>query len=533
MTDFHPNPQQLAIAEWIRTGTGNAIIGAVAGSGKTSTLVRVVAPLVTDAVFCAFNRHIADELAERLRGTDVRVQTIHSLGMAGVRKRHRNTRVEAGKYRSQIDRIVRMVREDAGLYEWIREYSSGDPKRSAVYGLQDSLGACEDTPVRAYERLASLCRTTLTDPRDREALRALDAKFSLDIEAGLWPIVDATIVPLLRWGIITAATEIDFDDMVWLPNYAEGMTPDRYGWVMVDECQDLNAAQRGVVGLALRPGGRLLAVGDARQAVYGFSGADSDSFERIRTTFDAEVFPLSVCYRCPSSHLDMAREIVPQIEARPGAPVGDVGALAWEDVTGWVKPGDLVICRVTAPLIGLCYSLILSGVRATVRGRDIGVGLKSIIRQVSKRKRFAWPGFGDAVDAWWSRERAKLRAKGVSGDDDAMVRLNDRAESLLVIYRHAVARGVSSVDGLMAEIDRLFSDDGDGSLVVLSTVHRAKGLEADRVMIVDEHLMPHPCAKVPWQVEQEWNLRYVALTRAKAELRFAFTPSKSSKQAAA
>jgi len=67
-------------------------------------------------------------------------------------------------------------------------------------------------------------------------------------------------------------------------------------------------------------------------------------------------------------------------------------------------------------------------------------------------------------------------------------------------------------------IEQIFSDNGKAG-VKLSSVHRAKGLEANVVWILCPDLMPHPKAEQPWEQEQEMNLKYVAITRAKRELR--------------
>ena len=62
--------------------------------------------------------------------------------------------------------------------------------------------------------------------------------------------------------------------------------------------------------------------------------------------------------------------------------------------------------------------------------------------------------------------------------------------------------------------------DGETDGVLLSSIHKAKGLEADRVFLIEPEgaPVPHPMAKQDWEIEQEWNLRYVAITRAKKEL---------------
>jgi DNA helicase-2/ATP-dependent DNA helicase PcrA len=62
----------------------------------------------------------------------------------------------------------------------------------------------------------------------------------------------------------------------------------------------------------------------------------------------------------------------------------------------------------------------------------------------------------------------------------------------------------------------IFSDDQVG--VVFSSVHRAKGLEAKRVYILSPELMPHKMATKPWELEQERNIEYVAITRTLSEL---------------
>ena len=66
------------------------------------------------------------------------------------------------------------------------------------------------------------------------------------------------------------------------------------------------------------------------------------------------------------------------------------------------------------------------------------------------------------------------------------------------------------------KIKAIFTDDIDG--ICLSTVHKVKGLEADRVFIVRPDLLPMTTVTKGWQVQQEKNLEYVAITRARMEL---------------
>ena len=53
---------------------------------------------------------------------------------------------------------------------------------------------------------------------------------------------------------------------------------------------------------------------------------------------------------------------------------------------------------------------------------------------------------------------------------------------------------------------------------MLSTIHKAKGLENERVFFLLPDIIPSKYATQPWQIEQEMNLKYVATTRAKHTL---------------
>ncbi len=75
------------------------------------------------------------------------------------------------------------------------------------------------------------------------------------------------------------------------------------------------------------------------------------------------------------------------------------------------------------------------------------------------------------------------------------------------------------VDELCKKIEELFSTTKSG--VTLSTVHKAKGLENDRVFILRPDLLPLKREnQQPWEKMQELNLKYVAITRAKKALFF-------------
>ena len=246
----------------------------------------------------------------------------------------------------------------------------------------------------------------------------------------------------------------------------------------------------------------------------GFAGADADSFWNIQRRTRATLLPLSVCYRCPTSHLDMARSIVPEIEAAPGAIAGEIETIEEEQIGDWVQPGDMIICRLTAPLVKICIQLIERRMSARVRGRDIGEQLNAIVRAVTEQPLYRWEEFGRWLNTYADRQIDKLAQR--EGSENQIESLRDRVEAVRVCYQ---SFEVESAQQLMEEIEKLFNDDEPD--IILSTVHKSKGLENDRIFVLYPEKLPLIWeGQQDWEFSQEMNLRYVALTRAKKAMIF-------------
>ena len=154
--------------------------------------------------------------------------------------------------------------------------------------------------------------------------------------------------------------------------------------MLIDEYQDLSRAQLEIVLNCATPQGRFLFVGDHHQSIFGFNCAEIGIKELILERTAALEFPLPITYRCPRTHVALAREIYPGLQAGPGSKPGEVLEIELAEVGGEVKAGDLVICRTTAPLISLCFELLRQGVQARVRGRDIGRNLVALLTPLEK-----------------------------------------------------------------------------------------------------------------------------------------------------
>jgi hypothetical protein len=227
--------------------------------------------------------------------------------------------------------------------------------------------------------------------------------------------------------------------------------------------------------------------------------------------------PLSICYRCSHAVLEMARKLVPDIEDREGVDEGKVLAHNPETYSNTMVSltnGDMVICRVNAPLVSGALACIARGVPAYVQGKDIGYSVKVFIRQafgVRRSKEVApvsIPEFIAKVTLYATEQADKAKAAGYDTKAIGYEDKRSTAEALV-----SGMTGTITLADVEARIDAVFNDDAEG--VKFSTVHRAKGAEADRVVILAPELIPHPMAKSATAREQEKNIHYVALTRAK------------------
>lgn len=257
----------------------------------------------------------------------------------------------------------------------------------------------------------------------------------------------------------------------------------------------------------------MLCVGDRKQSIYGFRGADVDAVDKLIAATSATTLPLSITYRMPLSHVERLNAKFPdaKVEARPNAPDGVIGNLTEGQMIAKLQSGDMVICRMNAPLVGPCFELIRQGRKATIAGRDIGKGLVSLLDKMIKR-------IGSQDVSWLMRALMEYRyaeyGKLLSAGKEAQAAsLQDSIDTLI-----ALSDGCSSANMIERKIASVFSDEVQG--VVFSSVHKAKGLEADNVYIFRPELIPHPMAKQEWEKKSETNLQYVAESRSKNAMYF-------------
>jgi hypothetical protein len=290
--------------------------------------------------------------------------------------------------------------------------------------------------------------------------------------------------------------------------------------VLVHNCQDLNRMQQA---LAYKAAHRIVMVGDENQAIFGFAGADAESMNRMRDHLRADTLPLTVTRRCGKAIVAEANRYVPEFEAHESNSDGSVGRADYNlgrpnDNTyhKQVRDGDFILCRVNAPLVNQCFTFLKQGRKANIQGRDIGAGLISTINKVMcKSNDHALHTQAPVVELvaklsdWLAKETAKENAKRYPSET-RIEALHDRVDCLICFTEQA-----NQVSDVVRKIQSVFTDDKTSAGIKLSSIHRAKGLEAKNVFILQPKNAGMREDKMQeWEREQEANLRYVAITRA-------------------
>lgn len=555
---------QEAIFDAVAHSDDSLLIEALAGSGKTSTIVEAIRYVPEGKSICllAFNKRIAEELQQRVQRPGARCMTLHAAGWAAWRRAvslEGACQVESRKTGLILDDLV----ESRQLTERDRWRYSG--QMGKLISLAKGAGIVPEntgtlTPCNPHP---SMCAGLAPDT-DETWLDLID-HYGLDAEEVSLDLARKVLAESIARG----KDQADFDDMQYLP-LVHGVPFEQYDVVFVDESQDVAPIQLEMLSRMAR---RVISVGDENQAIYGFRGAHSDAMRLIQQRFNCKPLPLSISYRCPKAVVLHARQWVPQIEYAENAKDGYVGEAGtdWQQICLCGHPldshddqkcggelcgclsfvpegvnrgsgpvdnsvdsvdipstqvdgvskfrgaledfhaGDAILCRVNRPLVALAFRLIRARVPAKVLGRDIGQGLVALVKKLCGKSSCDLKELQVRIDRYRMKETDRLTRRK---EYAAVGVLEDKLGTLETFMGE-----VDSVGELLREIEGLFGEDVQG--VVLSSVHKSKGLEFERVFILDAHEhMPSPWAKQAWEQVQERNLQYVAATRAKVELRY-------------
>ena len=475
---------------------------ASAGSGKTTVLTRRIAHRIAtgsaDAghvLALTFTRDAANELHRRLRRFDLR------------------TRIEAGTFHAVALRILRdraearherMPNVATDRFRLVADTLANVGLRVDPFGAQTDIDWARARRITP-ERYATMSR--------RAARRST--------------------IPAARFAEVLAAFEqhkrrrgvIDFDDILerTLAAADDPLTAQIVGWrfrhFFVDEAQDLNPLQFAVLESWRQGRPDLCLVGDPRQAIYGWNGADPTLLGEVeRTVAGITVRHLSTNYRCSPQVLRAGQAALDAagIEdlSRPARGDGpSVGAVTCRDerdeaqrVVALVREargasdatGVAVLARTNEQLAPLAAALTAAGLRvSTASARTPLERIVGEVARLSRERMAAW-----VVDAQEHEDPLRRR---VAVEVDRYLTADERSALRPWLER-----------------ERVFEDlePAADSDVTVATFHAAKGREWDAVVIAgaNEGLVPHASATSVAQLGEEARLFYVAMTRARRSL---------------
>ena len=323
----------------------------------------------------------------------------------------------------------------------------------------------------------------------------------------------------MKWGKENT-DEVDYTDMVWLPNilYMKPLGL-QYDFIFGDEAQDFSIAQRELLLKCQKMGTRYIFAGDKNQSIYSFASASPDTFDKLKALPNTITLPLSISYRCAKKIVKFAQNLVPTIEPNEEPRNGEIEFnVSLENI----QDGDMVLCRNNAPLMKAYNEFIRMGKKCKIRGKDIGLNLKKLVESVHQEKLNANLSddgvFIRLYDKFFDERDKIIRRTGL--DLPTVMNMSIISNKLDMIRAlEVLSEDIETSEELVNKIKEMFSDKKTNG-ISLSTIHKAKGLEANNVYIACRSLMPSKSATQPWEIEQERNLMYVAYTRAKNKLSF-------------
>lgn len=588
-TNFKLSPYQQAILDYVDYTNGNLLVDAKAGSGKTSTLILIQEHLVQQnkqCLFLAFNREIVKELKEKVTNPACEFKTVHSLGITFLRsylyKKHKENYVLEVDENHQKLRTLVKDNYDKIAREIIDRYFKEDMDENDLKQLHTDI-------ISDLVILCDRARFYNVNYHEEQALRPLAYKFTMNL---------CTVVDIIRYDEIIENTLnktkemfenpeyendvphyiVDFTDMIYFPVYYNMGIPfslkNKLDTILVDEAQDLSVLQQMFLTKIDTGMNRFIFVGDRNQSIYAFSGADTNSINRIKKNFVLNELPLSICYRCPKNVIKIAQEHVPDIqwnEAREDE--GVVDFVTEKEMKMNLNPNDVIVGRRNKTLVALYKQMVLRDKRPVKFRNDSMV--KALVKEIETAVKDFITAYntGANIDREVYTYLDKVVAEtGLKKDSDTYKEMKDEAVKVahdnlkaqkrkLMKQKHTIeyletcmkdykengsyvydldeeefmTRYYSVIEEFIEEYKRnkvspLVRDFIDylkefltanmkKDVPQISTIHGMKGGEADEIYILEYPKFPYKFRNQSEEdKQQEKNLQYVAVTRAKKKL---------------
>lgn len=496
MSNFKFSKEQEEIFAFCKNGILNLIVQAVAGAGKTTTLIECANQVGDDKkiLLLAHNRSTRDTLRQKIGDKEnVKVYTLHGLAWRIFNEHFGFSPViNEEKYRNYVNQNMDKIASEL--------YLNLNGPSKMMY------------KANVFE-LINKARHNLKQS-EKEIKKLAIKKYGMNLIADEAHFVSK----ILKWGYENNEV-VDYQDLLWFPS-EYGYFTKRYlaDIIMLDEAQDASLAQQDIISRCFKRNTRLFAFGDKDQTINSWCGSDTEAFEHLKDCDmfrrDAKELPLTTNYRCGSKIIEYAKRYTNNdIKPREGAQEGEIRHNAsLNDIVN----GDMILCRNTAPLMEVYRTGVSEGKKMYFRGEELGKNLKisvdcaqgetikDIIVSMKKRLIATWDFLTKEFDL---NPRETMT-------DRRIISLLDTIKTM-----ENLPENIENREDLDIFIKDIFSEEGKEG-IQLSTIHRAKGLESDNVYIICPSLIPSRLALLDWEKEEEKHLQYVMCTRPKNSLNF-------------
>lgn len=489
---FEPSSYQTKIFDCVVHGSGNVVIKARAGSGKTATIIACMKLIQSKkkCIFLAFNKSVKDEIEGKLTGyPNCTVKTVHGLGFSM-------------------------------LCSYLDEQPAVDEFKYSTY-LRRNINELSNATIKDKKKIDEYCDSIIqllefsrmNLAQSRREIEKIANEYSISIDNDETEVV----LKLIKWGKKNLKT-VDFTDLVWLP-YELDIPPkqNKYDWIFNDEAQDYSIAYVKLFNRCFKRGTRFVSCGDEFQSINQFAGASEQAFNTMINMPNTQVFDLPLSYRCDKSIIKEANMFVPDIIYRDDA---SFGLVKHDTKLAELRDGDLGLARTNGIIFKAYTRLIKMGKACYIKGTDDDKNkLLSIVHKFgvgdSLGKDFTCDGLFPRLYYDMIMERNRLVKNGLDMID-AINSQQVQTKYDTISSLSTISEGCNTVANLIDKINKIYNRSDTG--ICLSTIHKAKGLEANNVHIFCRSTMPQKYAKTKSEMQQERNLIYVSITRAKHKL---------------
>lgn len=510
---FEATEQQCHIFDFIEHGQGNILINACAGSSKTTTILNALRYIRNDknVLFVAFNKSIVDTINQKFitegHKLSAKITTFHALGYGLVLKH------------------LSLENKDINEYKYINYINNNLLNKDYFYNNvinKKHRKLYIDNIIKLIDLSRQNLKYTVKE------ISILAKKINLLIIGNECELVHEA----LKWGKENYS-EIDYTDMVWLPNILNLSVLGGYDWIFVDEVQDMSIAEYELINKFIKKGTRICFVGDEHQAINQFAGSTTEIIKKFNKDSKTKTFGLTISFRCPKNHVLFVKNnnYCKTIEYADNAIFGEINNKVPEFAP---KNDDMVLCRTTAPLIKLHLKYLERNKKSHINGwSSIKKEFDDIIDRFEYTNenldinRIDKNSFFSNIDKEYVKcVKNKMEINEISLDSaimsDECMRVFDNILALQVL-----SKNLSTKHELKEKIDAIFNDvamnESNDESIVLSTIHKAKGMERDNVFILNKSDLDrflHNAIDSETDYEMENNVHYVAYTRAKKTLNF-------------